>query len=114
MEMTSMRGLWAAVLLRAVKDALGCDCEAHEREAARLWFHHGADFADVCELAGVNPFTVRRLMLAHLDDNMGSGRRTVAAIVALVAGEQALDRRTRGRRRAARLAPGPATRQAAE
>lgn len=64
--------LWCAVLVRALKDALGLDqnCKRqaglHKRRAEN-WFYYGnEDFKMVCELAGLDPVTVQYRVLDYL------------------------------------------------
>jgi len=76
------RVLWLAVLLQAVKDATtppgpltyrasDAGMQPEEREEARLWLlTYNADFAFVCDLAGLHPSFVRtraRQIIDHKD-----------------------------------------------
>ena len=74
--MSAHRTLWQAVLLRAVRDALG-DHEAREPHAQRdaeAWIRGGGrDFRLVCDMAGFDP--------AHIREAFVSGRINAALMV---------------------------------
>ena len=58
------RDLWPTVMMQAVRDAtartdLPNKAEVEARMEARAWFDEaGEDFAEVCELAGLDPVAV--------------------------------------------------------
>lgn len=76
----SERGLWAKVILHAITDATyqGKSVQGNlEKGRADTWFRKGgADFALVCNLAGLDPIMVREAYVGgRIDGSQLSARR---------------------------------------
>ena len=72
-EMVGMRGLWCAVIMQAMQDALG-KCTANlsqaEKTTAIHWLtNKSRDFDDVCLMASISPAYARQ----RISEVLGSG-----------------------------------------
>lgn len=74
--MTPEKGLWVAVLARAIEDALAAS-NALIRDEARAWFAGGQDFCLVCEHTGLDPDHVQRCITAAIERADVDGGKTI-------------------------------------
>ncbi len=96
MSIMPERALWVAVLHRAVEDVFGIGTQRGsadpaapdlERDRALQWvLRGGPDFRDVCEMAGFEARTIRRVILAGLAAQRDRGKGGLPEIFALLEG----------------------------